>query len=268
MDKQRDIYGEWVYNTLVEIKGLGFMRYLGKTRSGASYTALPPDPPLSWMLTSKRSSSAARKCGKPKPLTTIVLVPPILTSQRRSSFPPLTAAAKVQLYAAVEGCLAGRLREESYNDVVAEATNLFYKDSEQATGDSRRGDFIAVSAGVSFGGGQKRPGALLNNKRNCTICSQMVLSWAIMGIVGFATGLLTETIQILFGDTSHQALLSLLLESPPFLPALSILARTPLQFHMSMLPTSFGGWCCINALGHFNPDLGGHLVLWDLKLII
>ncbi|KAK6992513.1 hypothetical protein R3P38DRAFT_3225575 [Favolaschia claudopus] len=155
------------------------------------------------MLTSKRSSSAARKCGKPKPLTTIVLVPPILTSQRRSSFPPLTAAAKVQLYAAVEGvhvarmaearargCLAGRLREESYNEVVAEATNLFYKDSEQATGDSRRGDFIAVSAGVSFGGGQKSgPGALLNNKRNCTICSQMVLSWAIMGIVGFATGI-------------------------------------------------------------------------------
>ncbi|KAJ7687980.1 hypothetical protein B0H14DRAFT_2653532 [Mycena olivaceomarginata] len=28
------------------------------------------------------------------------------------------------------------------------------------------------------------------------------------------------------------------------------------------------GWCAITALGHFNPDLGGHLVLWDLKLII
>ncbi|KAJ7078691.1 hypothetical protein B0H15DRAFT_954372 [Mycena belliarum] len=28
------------------------------------------------------------------------------------------------------------------------------------------------------------------------------------------------------------------------------------------------GWCAITALGSFNPDLGGHLVLWDLKLII
>ncbi|KAJ7862650.1 hypothetical protein B0H14DRAFT_2740063, partial [Mycena olivaceomarginata] len=28
------------------------------------------------------------------------------------------------------------------------------------------------------------------------------------------------------------------------------------------------GWCTITALGHFNLDLGGHLVLWDLKLII
>ncbi|KAJ7821400.1 hypothetical protein B0H14DRAFT_2371350, partial [Mycena olivaceomarginata] len=28
------------------------------------------------------------------------------------------------------------------------------------------------------------------------------------------------------------------------------------------------GWCAITALGLFNPDVGGHLVLWDLCLII
>ncbi|KAJ7185940.1 hypothetical protein C8R46DRAFT_1208044 [Mycena filopes] len=28
------------------------------------------------------------------------------------------------------------------------------------------------------------------------------------------------------------------------------------------------GWCAITALGHFDPDRGGHLVLWDLNLII
>jgi hypothetical protein len=28
------------------------------------------------------------------------------------------------------------------------------------------------------------------------------------------------------------------------------------------------GWCAITALGHFDPDRGGHLILWDLKLII
>lgn len=28
------------------------------------------------------------------------------------------------------------------------------------------------------------------------------------------------------------------------------------------------GWCCITAFGNFNPDLGGHLILWDLRLII
>jgi hypothetical protein len=28
------------------------------------------------------------------------------------------------------------------------------------------------------------------------------------------------------------------------------------------------GWCAIQALGNFNPKLGGHLVLWDLKMVI
>ncbi|KAE9382377.1 hypothetical protein BT96DRAFT_291081, partial [Gymnopus androsaceus JB14] len=28
------------------------------------------------------------------------------------------------------------------------------------------------------------------------------------------------------------------------------------------------GWCAITALGNFDPDCGGHLVLWDLGLII
>lgn len=28
------------------------------------------------------------------------------------------------------------------------------------------------------------------------------------------------------------------------------------------------GWCGITALGHFNPDYGGHLILWDVGLVI
>ncbi|KAF7288207.1 hypothetical protein HMN09_01416600 [Mycena chlorophos] len=28
------------------------------------------------------------------------------------------------------------------------------------------------------------------------------------------------------------------------------------------------GWCAITALGDFDPDLGGHLILWELRLII
>ncbi|KAJ3714482.1 hypothetical protein C8R42DRAFT_540316, partial [Lentinula raphanica] len=28
------------------------------------------------------------------------------------------------------------------------------------------------------------------------------------------------------------------------------------------------GWCAITALGNFDPDRGGHLILWDLGLII
>lgn len=28
------------------------------------------------------------------------------------------------------------------------------------------------------------------------------------------------------------------------------------------------GWCSITALGNFDPDKGGHLILWDLRLVI
>jgi len=28
------------------------------------------------------------------------------------------------------------------------------------------------------------------------------------------------------------------------------------------------GWCAIQAMGNFNPKLGGHLILWDLKMVI
>ncbi|KAJ7201301.1 hypothetical protein GGX14DRAFT_371250, partial [Mycena pura] len=28
------------------------------------------------------------------------------------------------------------------------------------------------------------------------------------------------------------------------------------------------GWCAITALGNFNPDRGGHLILWNLKLVV
>jgi hypothetical protein len=28
------------------------------------------------------------------------------------------------------------------------------------------------------------------------------------------------------------------------------------------------GWCAVTALGKFDPDKGGHLILWDLRLVI
>ncbi|PBK66648.1 hypothetical protein ARMSODRAFT_989317 [Armillaria solidipes] len=36
-------------------------------------------------------------------------------------------------------------------------------------------------------------------------------------------------------------------------------------FNFANLPF---GWCAITALGRFDPRFGGHLVLWDLKLVL
>lgn len=37
--------------------------------------------------------------------------------------------------------------------------------------------------------------------------------------------------------------------------------------HRDVLNCPFG-WCAIQALGRFDPKKGGHLVLWELKLVI
>jgi hypothetical protein len=95
---------------------------------------------------------------------------------------------------------------DSYAAVIAEATTLFSQQGINATGDGRRGPFTAVSAGKSYGGGQtvchsrsrshnlstpnlaQRPGNLLNNRINQTICITMLTNWAIKRLAGFANG--------------------------------------------------------------------------------
>ncbi|KAF8172847.1 hypothetical protein K438DRAFT_2006771 [Mycena galopus ATCC 62051] len=43
--------------------------------------------------------------------------------------------------------------------------------------------------------------------------------------------------------------------------------KTVTKHHIDGLNLAWG-WCTITALGDFNPDRAGHLVLWDLKLVI
>ncbi|KAF8202090.1 hypothetical protein K438DRAFT_2103659, partial [Mycena galopus ATCC 62051] len=60
-----------------------------------------------------------------------------------------------------------------------------------------------------------------------------------------------------------------------FEPDLSVFAAATFNFgpqtvtwpHLDFTNLAWG-WCAITALGDFDPDKGGHLILWDLKLII
>jgi hypothetical protein len=60
-----------------------------------------------------------------------------------------------------------------------------------------------------------------------------------------------------------------------FLPSVSVFAAATFNFglrtvmfpHLDFANLAWG-WCDITALGDFDPDLGGHIILWDLKLII
>jgi hypothetical protein len=60
-----------------------------------------------------------------------------------------------------------------------------------------------------------------------------------------------------------------------FLPVLLVFAAATFNFgpatvtlpHLDFANLAWG-WCAITALGHFDPDQGRHLILWDLMLII
>ncbi|KAJ7705212.1 hypothetical protein B0H16DRAFT_1403943 [Mycena metata] len=60
-----------------------------------------------------------------------------------------------------------------------------------------------------------------------------------------------------------------------FLPTISVFAAATFNFgpatvtlpHLDFANLAWG-WCAITAFGNFDPDKGGHLILWDLMLII
>ncbi|KAJ7045346.1 hypothetical protein C8F04DRAFT_939560 [Mycena alexandri] len=167
---------------------------------------------------------------------------------------------------------------DTYQYAVAEATRLFVLNSALATGDGRRGAFSAVSVGISYGGGQQRPGVLLNNKVNTTICAAMLATWAFHRIIGFSNSMFSSYAPNLHGFYRRQT--RLLRRSAryliPILPEiLTVFAACTFNFGPSTVTLPHvdaanlvWGWCCITAFGKFNPDLGGHLILWDLRLAI
>ncbi|KAJ6463733.1 hypothetical protein C8R47DRAFT_992488, partial [Mycena vitilis] len=167
---------------------------------------------------------------------------------------------------------------DTYGHAVDEVTALFDFYSPQASGDGRHGPFTTVSIGASYSGGQHRPGNLLNTKTNATICAAMLASLALQHIIGFSNGLFQSYAPNL--DSFYRDQMCLLRRVaryivPHLVETITVFAACTFNFgpntvtlpHVDAVNIAWG-WCCITALGHFNPDLGGHLILWDLWLVI
>ncbi|KAJ6470097.1 hypothetical protein C8R47DRAFT_988947, partial [Mycena vitilis] len=187
--------------------------------------------------------------------------------------------AKYRLFA----LLGGRPRPDAdghdeYEEVVQGATAMFDKNSAKARGDGRRGVFAAVSVGVSFGGGQRRPGVLLNTQTNAAITAGMIAHWSFVRVAQFSNVLFQayapglhkfykREMRTLYANAPYLRRL--------FLETVSVFAAATFNFGPNTVTfphvdaaNLVWGWCCITAFGSFNPDLGGHLILWDLRLII
>ncbi|KAJ7458375.1 hypothetical protein B0H11DRAFT_1737939, partial [Mycena galericulata] len=136
--------------------------------------------------------------------------------------------------------------------------------------------YPSISRGISHGGGQPEPGELCNNEANTRLTDSFLQDSSFQRLAGFANCLFAVFAPLLFAFYGAQmALLATWRPSLRWNFARSVFAACTFNFgpHAITVPhLDFGnlswGWCAITALGDFDPDYGGHLILWDLKLVI
>ncbi|KAJ6461714.1 hypothetical protein C8R45DRAFT_941106 [Mycena sanguinolenta] len=136
--------------------------------------------------------------------------------------------------------------------------------------------FPALACGWSHSGGQTKLGELCQNVANTRLTDELLAHDFFCCIALFANMLFYLWAPLLFAFYSSQmALLSGWKPSirPNFVG--SVFAACTFNFgpgaicapHLDFANLAWG-WCAITALGDFDPDVSGHLILWDLRLVI
>ncbi|KAK7015132.1 hypothetical protein VNI00_019213 [Paramarasmius palmivorus] len=140
----------------------------------------------------------------------------------------------------------------------------------------RRGDFNYLYHGISFGNGQTRPLVLRQDTCNQAILDEIRQSQCFVRIAGWMSILFLSWAPRLF--LYYAQVITALLQryTDLHLPfSNSIFAAFTVNFgpetvcypHRDLKNLAFG-WCAITALGNYDWTQGGHLVLWDQKLLI
>jgi hypothetical protein len=159
----------------------------------------------------------------------------------------------------------------------------------------RRGRYSALASGISIGPGGTRPVVLNQHPANKAVISHLFAQPSFIRLTGHTTSKLMPSTSIpdapiltripgIFSSWSPRLfkcycdyLEELLKRHPELFPNFpnSPWASATINFgpktvcfkHRDFNNLPFG-WCAITSLGDFDPTLGGHLILWELKLVI
>ncbi|KAJ7835427.1 hypothetical protein B0H13DRAFT_1913578 [Mycena leptocephala] len=140
----------------------------------------------------------------------------------------------------------------------------------------RRGNYAQLTGGNSHGSGQFEPGELVNGAINAAIFASLISNIAFIRLAGFATGLFANWAPNLFDfyvDYMRLFYKRYKHLKRPFLNGIfsactfNLGPRTCALGHRDFGNLAFG-WCAITAFGDFDYRKGGHLILWDCKLIL
>ncbi|PPR01535.1 hypothetical protein CVT26_015140 [Gymnopilus dilepis] len=192
-------------------------------------------------------------------------------------------------------CIGAPRGDESWEDVHQRAAdviqnarpNLVFDPKEKT---HRRGKFPAVNVGISHGGGQPYPKVLEHSSHNEKVLNGLLEEKAFARISGFTTGAFATWAPRLYQYENkylddliaHDEELRRTNQHPrpedkplrrnfPNTPwaatAFNFGPQTICYKHIDFGNLAFG-WCVITALGNYDYKKGGHLILWDLKLVI
>ncbi|KAJ7898170.1 hypothetical protein B0H14DRAFT_2332259, partial [Mycena olivaceomarginata] len=164
--------------------------------------------------------------------------------------------------------IAGQPRDEQYRAAVSRVYAFLKKESEDAAFPldmrrHRRGLFAIITVGLTFGKGQTAP-TWLHNKSYTGLTNWLLADPDISRMAGFPS-----CTSLIFSCPA----LSDRQQSRPF--PQSVFSCAAFNFgsnvwtfkHHDVCNLPFG-LCAVQSLGRFDPKRGGHLVLWDLKLVV
>ncbi|KAJ6509611.1 hypothetical protein DFH09DRAFT_1100885 [Mycena vulgaris] len=136
----------------------------------------------------------------------------------------------------------------------------------------RRGPYHTKTTGVSMGGGQEEPTGFFHSTLNTLLLGQLFATLPFQHITGYVSILRAGPARVLSCHPQQAA------RWKPSLPRnfnefTSVFATATVNFgpftitlpHLDFINLAWG-WCAITALRDFDPDKGGHLILWDLRL--
>ncbi|KAJ7773776.1 hypothetical protein B0H14DRAFT_3508724 [Mycena olivaceomarginata] len=193
--------------------------------------------------------------------------------------------------------LAGQPMKNGYPDAVVRAFDFIKAQGHASVFPAamcrhRRGLFAAINVGLCYGKGQAAP-TWLNNKEHTALAQSLLANKDIIRMANFASCAL-PALALLFAPFRPFPKVAFRLWAPRLyqhyfdnnkrlnaaFPDLkhpfpkSVFACAAFNFgnvwtfkHQDVCNLPFG-WCAVQSLGQFDATKGGHLVLWDLKLVV
>ncbi|EIM90993.1 uncharacterized protein STEHIDRAFT_49802, partial [Stereum hirsutum FP-91666 SS1] len=143
--------------------------------------------------------------------------------------------------------------------------------------DARRGDFVSLTAGVSYGGGQQEPGNLKPEKVcQVPLVGRLLRSKPIRRMAGFANSAFMTYAPKLYKQYAEETE-ALYSHDPSCRRPFKNAVWPACTFNLGPQCCCRGhcdsanvphGWCAVWALGDYDPKVGGHLILLEFGLII